>query len=164
MGSSRRRRPASSVTVSQRSPISRRRTSEPETVFSIDSLQSRRSPAANRSPAVAGVRGGVEVEVEVAEASALGHQHYRQSALLAAGTAPARGRPVLLDPAWGERLRHDHFIPCDGRRSCAFAWEAGLESVSTSGVRRAAAPRVGAGRGARSRHARAGLDSTGRSC
>jgi hypothetical protein len=52
-----------------------------------------------------------------ASGEALGHQHYRQSALPAAGTAPAHGRPVLLDPAWGERLRHDHFIPCEVKRA-----------------------------------------------
>ena len=84
-----------------------------------------RSPAANRSPAVAGVRGAGSrsrwprsrstMRLEVGFGDALGHQHDRQSALLAAGTAPAHGRPVLLAPARGERLRHDHFIPCDGR-------------------------------------------------
>jgi hypothetical protein len=89
--------------------------------FLSEGAESRSKPESRR-------RGGAGwgVEVEVAEirspmrlgvgfGEALGHQHYRQSALLAAGTAPAHGRPVLLDPAWGERLRHDHFIPCDGR-------------------------------------------------
>ena len=64
-----------------------------------------------------------------ASGEALGHQHYRQSALPAAGTAPAHGRPVLLDPAWGERLRHDHFIPCDGRRAALGGRGRGLRSA-----------------------------------
>jgi hypothetical protein len=46
-------------------------------------------------------------------------QHYRQQHYqhywVEHVPLPAHGRPVLLDPAWGERLRHDHFIPCDGR-------------------------------------------------